>query len=76
MIDLSDKKDWRNIMFEVSVGMSNTSRVETVEAVGDKIFTVTDNLLLVQRVMEICKLMRKGDVFSREDMTIKKIEQG
>lgn len=63
-------------MFEVSVGMSNTSRVETVEAVGDKIFTVTDNLLLVQRVMEICKLMRKGDVFSREDMTIKKIEQG
>lgn len=63
-------------MFEVSVGMSNTSRVETVEAVGDKIFTVTDNLLLVQRVMEICKLMRKGDVFSREDMMIKKIEQG
>ena len=76
MIVLSDKKDWRKIMFEVSVGMSNTSRVETVEAVGDKIFTVTDNLLLVQRVMEICKLMRKGDVFSREDMTIKKIEQG
>ena len=63
-------------MFEVTVGMSNTSIVETVEAVGDKIFVVTDNLLLTQRVMEICKLMRKGDVFSREDMTIKKIEQG
>ena len=63
-------------MFEVSVGMSNTSRVETVEAIGDKIFTVTDNLLLAQRIMEICKLMRKGDVFSRKDMIIKKIEQG
>lgn len=63
-------------MFEVSVGMSNTSRVETVEAIGDKIFTVTDNLLLAQRIMEICKLMRKDDVFSRKDMIIKKIEQG
>ena len=63
-------------MFEVSVGMSNTSRVETVEAIGDKIFTVTDNLLLAQRIMEICKLMRKDDVFSRKDMIIKKIEHG
>ena len=63
-------------MFEVSVGMSNTSRVEIVEAIGDKIFTVTDNLLLAQRIMKICKLMRKGDVFSRKDMIIKKIEQG
>ena len=63
-------------MFEVTVGMSNTIMAETVDKVGDKIFTVTDNLLLAQRIMEICKLMRKGDVFSREYMTIKKIEQG
>ena len=63
-------------MFEIKIGTSNKSVIETVEAVGDKIISVTDNCLLAQRIMEICKLMRKGDVFSREDMTIKKIEQG
>lgn len=63
-------------MFEVTVGISNTSIVETVEAVRDKIFAVTDNRLLTQRIVEICRLMRKGDIFSREDIIIKKIEQG
>lgn len=60
-------------MFEVKVGISNTSRVETVESVGDKIFLATDNFLLTQRIMEICKLMKKDDIFSRKDVIIKKI---
>lgn len=63
-------------MFEVTVGISNTSIAETVEEVRDKIFAVTDNRLLTQRIVEICRLMRKGDVFSKEDIIIKKIEQG
>lgn len=63
-------------MFEITIGISNTSIVKTVEAVRDKIFAVTDNRLLTQRIVEICRLMRKGDMFSREDIIIKKIEQG
>ena len=65
-------------MFEVTVGNCIRQKIETSEEVGDRVMLSTDKLLLAQRIIEICKLMRMGDVFIHEidEIKIKKIEQG
>lgn len=59
-------------MFKITYGiLVNTGNEEVV---GNIILKKTDCFTLAQRVMEICKLMKKGDTFliKRHEITIEK----
>lgn len=62
-------------MFEIEIGTLK-AKVENIEEVEDIIFKQTNMELLARRIVEICKLMRKGDTFSKKDknIVISKIE--